>query len=662
MSDYDQYLPKSAVPTAAPSGNEYDQYVTGKPGAITAPHSGAFNPVKLFQGTGAKAAKTAGQAIIAGHKDPVGAVMSGLQAPQRALEAVETGANPGKAFMDPKQGPTLTKAVKKKIGLAGLEQGPLAGNDLPHKLMRGVADTAFDTINDPTTYIPGIDVSKIPGVKPLARKIASTEFGQGMSHLFNPDHYLRGLTPEAKAEYEVATNKSMEAVRQHKIADDAIVKKHAAEIRKGIMPPEVASLFRPEKGQAQDTAWQAYMTDPETGKLKFGPGTRPQDVSAALFRSRAPEFKAGAMPTLEAQGFFTSPSGIDAARGMGQPDKFTVPLNEIPEVQKRLARNVETKMKPPNEVIRGAQKLTHLGNKAFLANPIPHAFNLSDLAYNRYGAPTVAKGLGNAARVATSTVGSGRLAKNIQELEQLGAKSQYGNIFDEMGLTRIAGIPGTEPLAGAANKLLIPAQKASNFAQHKILNATETGLRAAALDAERAKGVTGAMAAKSIHSAFGTDAPNAISEGASGLGMPFARFHLQTAPGTVAKTLATNPARISNQIKTNQDMNQQVNPSGPKYHSTVPGVNAARMLADPLGYFASLGPISELQSPYGLKAQLLKKGGLANILGQSAAKFTPGSQEAQAITEMLKKKKGQGGASGLQDLTSALLGGYYAKH
>lgn len=667
MSDYDQYVTKPAA-TAKPSAgaNEYAQYVrnSAPQPQISAPFGGSnfFNPTKLVQGTGKNAAKTVGRAIVAGHKDPVGAMLSATQAPQRGLEALETGADPVKAFTDPKQGPALSRAVKQKIGLQGLENGPLAGSDLPHKIMRGVADTALDTVNDPVSFIPGLDLAKIPGVKQAGAALAKTALGKGASHLLSPDDYLRGLTPEAKAKYEVATNKAMEAVRQHKVADDKIVKAHAAEIRKGIMPPEVAALFRPEKGQAQDTAWQAYLTDPETGKLKFGPGTKPQDVSKALFQSRAPEFKAAAMPELQAGGFFTTPSGLDAGRSMGKPDLFTVPKEEIPEVQKRLARNVETKLQPQNELVKGARTLTHLGNKAFLANPIPHTFNLSNLAYNRYGAPTVAKGLGNAARVATSTTGSGHLAKNIQELEQLGAKSQYGNIFDEMGLTRLAGIPGTEPLAGGLNKALIPLQRASNAAQHNILNSTETGLRAAALDAERKGGVTGPQAAKNIHATFGTDAPNAISDAGSGLGAPFFKFHAQTAPGSVLRTLSRNPARITNAVKANRDMNQQVNPSGAKYHSTVPGANSARMLADPLGYFASLGPISELQSPYGLKAELLKgPSGVAKIAGDAAARFTPGSQEAQAIAEMLSKKKGRAKESGQQDLITSLLGGYFGK-
>ena len=116
MSEYDQYLPKGAT-TSAPSGSEYDQYI--KPGATQklpgTPGfgSGGFGAVTKAVGrAGTGATKTVGRAIVGGHKDPVGYMLSGLDAPQRGLQALETGADPGKAWNDPKQGPALAKAVK----------------------------------------------------------------------------------------------------------------------------------------------------------------------------------------------------------------------------------------------------------------------------------------------------------------------------------------------------------------------------------------------------------------------------------------------------------------------------------------------------------------------------------------------------------------------
>src|SRR6185312_3886605 len=104
--------------------------------------------------------------------------------------------------------------------------------------------------------------------------------------------------------------------------------------------------------------------------------------------------------------------------------------------------------------------------------------------------------------------------------------------------------------------------------------------------------------AKNIHAVFGTNAPNDITKGLQRFAVPFAQFHFQTAPGSVVKTLATNPGRIVNTVNAEQDMNNAVNPDGPRYMSTVPGAQAARMLADPLGYFGNAGGVLGVEGPY----------------------------------------------------------------
>lgn len=640
--------------------------------------------------------KTVGKTITAGHANPLGSVMDALRAPQRGLQALETGANPVKAFMDPKQGERLTKGVKRGIGLQGAEDtGVLSGQDPLHKGLRGAADFGLDMVNDPVSWLPvgriaelGVRGAKLipglaEGVERGAQAVVQSPVGRTIADTFHPDAYMRGLNPEGKAAFEKATNRSMEAVKARKEIEDAIVKQHAAEIRAGHMPPEVARLFedkgakplprlssnaqpgsrwvdkmsRSKPGQSTMDAWKAYFTDPKSGELKFGPGTRPQEVISKLYQSRAPAFKTQTMDELrQGSSIFNSPESFRA----GAPSPFTVKPDEIEPIQKRLEYSIEHKIKPEstNRLLGIARGLTHRGNQAFLANPIPHAGNLMDLAYNRYGLPTAAKGMLNAGRVATGTVGNGKLAQNIGELEQLGAKSQYGNIFDELGLTRVAGIPGTEKIAGAANKAIIPLEKISNAAQHRILNSTETGLRSAALDAERKSGKTGAAAAREIHNTFGTNAPNQISEGGAMIGAPFSKFHLQTAPGSVARTLATNPGRISNVLKAEQDLNPK---HGPKYKSTVPGANSSRMLADPFHYFPSnLGPIGNMASPYGPLSEI-QKGKVGAAVGDVAGRYIPQSELINALVEMARKKKGQAGESGLQDLLSSLGGGYWAK-
>jgi hypothetical protein len=626
-------------------------------------------------------------ALSYGHNHPQEAIMAPLQAGQRALRAAELNAIPGMfggqnqsndighAFMTPKVGPRLQSDVQKQLGISSG-----SAFDQRNPILGKAARVTEDVVNDPLTVAPiGKAVKLIPGAT-KAGEVLSKGAHAATGNVFNPDHYLRGLTPEARAQYEKITNTAMEAVRNHKMADDKIIAAHAAEIRKGVMPPEVASLFRAETGQAADTAWQKYLTDAK-GKLKFGPGTTPQEVSRALFASRAPEFKAGAMPELEKYGFFKSPSGIDASRGMGQADHFTVPIDEIPEVQKRLARNVESKIRPEsdNVLVRGAQGLLKRGNQAFLANPVPHTGNLSNLAYNEYGPLRTAQGLVNAGRVATGKTGKGNLAANIRELEESGTKSQYGNIFDEMGFTGFKNAPETGKLAPlgraanatvvpasrlaakAANKVVVPLERFSNQAQRTVLNSTETGLRSAALDAEKARGVAADQAYKNIHRTFGTNAPNAVTAGAQQLAVPFAHFHGQTAPGSVLRTIASNPARISNPNKIEQDLNPKY---GAKYHSTVPGANAGRILADPVGYGSSnLGGLLGMLNPYSVVSTL--KSGNAKKIKQSAeeqiGRFITGSPELQAALEIALKKKGQAGQSGYQDLGAALGGGYFGK-
>jgi hypothetical protein len=629
--------------------------------------------------TGKSLDKKIGGALVYGHQHPFDAFMDVMQAPQRGLQALETGQNVGHAIMSPGEEPRLSKAVKTKIGLQGLEDnGFLKGNDLGHKVLRGVADTGLDIVNDPMTFLPvgkglewaGKGVKALPGAEKAlgaaGHAIAESPLGQGASHLFNPDHYMRGLTPEAKAAFEQATNQGMEAVKARKLIEDAIVKKHAAAIRAGEMPTEVRNLFTAPKHGTIEQTLEKYFPE---GMKK---GMRPQEVQGALFLNRAPQFKTEVMDRLKADtpdfksaGIFDDPNAW-ATTTRGKPSPFTTAdAKEIEEIQKRLERAIEQKSEEGNPIISGARAIMHRGNQAFLANPVPHTFNLTNLAYNRYGLPTAAKGLVNAGRVAIGKTG-GRLGENIRALDEGGAKSQYGNLFDELGLTRIPvipglpGIPGTEGAARLVNKALIPMQRAANYAQDKVLNSTETGLRAAALDAERKGGTTGPQAMKNIHAAFGTDAPNEITRGGQKLATPFAKFHLQTVPGSTLRTLAKNPARVVNSVKGDQDYNKQVNPHGPQYRSSVPSMSGVRMFADPLHYFDNFGPISKLSDPYGPLA-LAQKGKVGQALGGIAQKYTPGSEELAALIEMLRKKKGNAKESGLQDLFASGVGGYYVK-
>ncbi len=681
--------PKPQAPQAAP--DSLDSITGSKAAVAPAPAAGpAPSPLRGLQRAGQSAGKVAGKALVAGHKDPFGSFLNVVTGPQRGLQSLEMSASQGHIntpeawrqavsdVMHPARGKALTQGTKQLSGLADLEAGPLAGDDLPHKLERGGLDYLQDAFNDPVAALPvgklgelaGKGIKAIPGAARLGEAIAT-----GPGRIFNADHYLRGLTPQAKAAFELATNRSMEAVRQRQIAEDAIVARNAAAIRAGKMPDEVARLFQldPTGKTKQITgpgdAWKQYFLDKETGKVKFGPGTRPQDVTAALYRHRAPMFQHGVEQQIGGvlknhPGNFTSDTSTFAVKpGMSDVDRQAA----IAATQARLKKVVEHKPDPADDrslFKKGAEFLTRRGNQAFLSNPVPHTLNLSNLAYNRYGLLPTIQGLGNAARVATGKTG-GKLGQDIGELEGMGAKSQYGNLYDEMGLTRLLGIPGTEGAARLANKAIIPAERFANAAQHKILNSTETGLRAAALNAEKRAGNTGAQAAKNIHAAFGTDAPNAIVSSAQhNLAAPFAKFHLQTAPGSGLRTLAAHPSRVINPVKAQRDINAQVNPHGPQWDFSLPAMSTAKLLTDPEGYvLGHLGPLTTLQSPYGLMTNL-QKGKVLKILGDTGAQYTPGSQQLGPTLDALKalrSKKPADRKKALQEIGPAIFGGYNKK-
>lgn len=807
------------------------------PGAITNPGVPGFfgSPVNSAQKAAVKATTDFGNFMLAGHHDPIGAFLGKLQGGQRMLQTIGTQAfgaydptlDPIKALMDPATAPAAQAQSDAWMGLGpgGAVSSALgSGNgNFAQKVLLGGAHAIADGVTNPISYVnpakvAGTIADVIPGAKP-ALAAAGNYIGNNtkLGALFNPDYYLRGLTPEGKAQYEAVTNKAMETVRGQKTAEDAMVKKFAPQIRAGQMPPEVAALFtsktssdlptllnpgapgsalnrvtptmespinqidpkftdkinqRPDSmsrtsgvnssitpnasgsggkinarsnsmiqgvrnfepptlrpnitpgapgsalnaravpnavapggpmqaaftdtmsrsapGQSSMEAWKSFVPDllDASGNLKVG--TNPADIQAALYRNRAPVFKTLAMPELQDAGFFNSPSSVFAGRSVGKIDPFDVPTeglgnaayvangaapHPIIELQKRLEANLDPVKPPANIGDRIAQALTQRGNQAFLANPIPHTFNLMDLAYNKYGIPTVLKGAANAAQIATGNVG-GDLADQIGRLEATGTKSQYGNIFNELGLTGLKNSSADNPLATAYNATLAPAsrvvakavnvpliaaQRASNAAQNTLLNPLETGLRAAAMNAEQNAGTVGDQIFKNVHSTFGTDAPNRVTSSMQNLAVPFAKFHFQTAPGNVLNTLANNPGRIVNTIQTERDMN---NATGANYRSTVPGANAPRMLADPLTYFGSPGGLLGLEGPFSILSQS-KKGALLKAIGSAAAKFTPGSQPGFDAAKVLGSVGNQVFNNGPQPdyspLFNAAFGGFTAK-
>lgn len=600
--------------------------------------------------------KKVGKALVAGHNDPFGSFLGVMGAPQRALQSGELGQwdKVGHNFMTPSTEKNLAKGVKDKIGLSGLESGALAGNDLGHKFARGALDFGLDAVNDPVSWIPLGKIAKIAGTvgkgaedlnalgraaSGIADKVKDSKVGA----LLNNEHDIRGLTNHGRATLEAVQNNAKEAATKRLQAGQAVIARHADELRNGKMPDEVRSLF---KGDV-----------PEVKK-----GMRVQDITDALRKDGSTQTSAEIRRGLKDSGITGSPEYI---RGMGKqgPGAFFKDSEKISEAQAAIEKRVAPTPEKQGPISQLTQGLTRAGNKAFLTLPFAHGGNLANLAYNRYGVGTTLKGIGNAARVATGNVGKGRLAQNIEELGKTGAHSQYGNIYDELGISRIAGLPGTEGTASALNKgVILPFERGANYLQNKFLNPLETGLRSASLDTERRLGNTGVDAARNIHRAYGSDSANLLSQAASSAGTSFGKFHAQTAVGSGLRTLATNPGRAVNPVKADRDFNNQINPgSSPKFHLAIPGMDTARAVTDPLHYFATLlGPTGQLGDAYSSLSQA-QKGKVSAAIAQVAGRYIPSEALLDIAKNIATKQKGQAGEAATSDVPSLFTGGYYQK-
>jgi hypothetical protein len=573
------------------------------------------------------------------------AVGNVLSAPHRALEAGVTGGDVGHALMHPEDQAKLEPKFDEKIGLTGLDKGILAGDDWGHKALRGVAHFGADVLTDPTTYIPGGAVGKLAKLVPGVEALGDAAKG---SKLFNASADIEPLVNDqgkfvTHAAYGIANHEKQKS-RQAALA---VVRQHADEIKNGVIHPDVQALF------ARDPT-----LIPAARK-----GMNPHEVTKALEDIHSKVH--GETFHRELEDAFNPHPGLFGATSKLNPTGATLTKAGV-NVDDALAaaKQYGKYTSGDNAILKGAHKLSQLGSKAFLATAFPHAFNETDLMYQKYGLPVVVKGLANAARIGAGGVKPGSdLAKNIKSLEAVGAHAPFEPVFDELGITRVAGIPHTEVAAQLLNKLaLIPAQRFSNFLQEKALNSVEGGLSAAALDAERAAGHGDLEAGSNIAAAVGKDAPTGLTHAASEIGQPFAHFHTQTVPGQMLKTLANNPSRLTVPGKLTKAYSQQFAPPTAQFKSGVPGQKAEDILANPFKYIAgSAGPLGKLADPYG-PIQKVQKGKVGEAIGDEAQYFIPLAPEMMAAVEALQKKKGRAGENPLWDLIpDAVTGGYWVK-
>jgi hypothetical protein len=641
-------VPFFTPPTAAPQPADVPS--EAPPDAEPTPfkffHPPAAVLKKLETQTGKKVDRSIGGALVRGHENPITAALGIAEAPQRGIYAAIEGKDPWHEMQHPEDREKLAKAFRSKIGLEQQEEsGALAGGDIWHKLLRFGANTGVDIATDPVSYLPvgklaELGAKAFPGV---AKGVA--EFGRGIAEskvgkYFDPEAALSASTDATKATALGAARKA-EAATNEFLAKTAnpVIKRNVGAITRGDPhSPDIVALFRDPANL------------PAARK-----GLRPQEVMEALRGDRAAGARAEYQRTLDAAGLMRDPATL---RGLPGPHPFNVQgTKEVRAAQAAL--KAYGARKDPGKLANILRTLTRLGNKGFLAIPFAHGTNITDLSYMRYGLARTLVGLGRAVQISSGHT-SPKVDALLADMEKVGTKGGYGHIFDEFGIGRIAGIPGTEGAAKAANSVLVPLQRASNFAQDKFLNPMEEGLRSSAFEAERAAGKTDVEAGRSLHQAFGSEMPSEATKMAENLGTPFAQFHGQTTLGQGFRTLARNPARVTNIGKADLDFNAQANPgSSPKYRLSVPGANITRAIFDPLYYLQVFGgPIGALAQRYSALTQA-QKGHVGAALSILMGHYIPADQVVEVLNEFLTGDKGTAGETPQQQVIPTFVGGYY---
>ena len=604
---------------------------------------------KLETNVGKGVDKGVGGALLRGHENPITAALGVVEAPQRGIYAAIEGKDPWHEMQHPEDREKLAKAFRSKIGLQEQEDpgGALAGDDIWHKLLRFGANTGVDIATDPVSYLPVGKLAELgarafPGV---ARGVGA--LGKGISEskiggLFNPEAALKDSTEATKATALGEVRKA-EATTNEFLAKTAhpVIKRNVGAIVSGAPhSPDIVALFHDAKN----------IPAPKVG-------LRPQQVMEALRADRGEVTRAAYRQGIENAGLMRDPATL---RGLPGPHPFNVTGTDEVRAAQQALREYGSR-KDPGKLGNILRTLTRLGNKGFLAIPFAHGTNLTDLSYMRYGLARTMVGLGRALQLSAGHT-SPKVQVLLDDMEKVGTKGGYGHIFDEFGINRIAGIPGTEGVAHAANKALIPLQRLSNATQDRFLNPIEHGLRSSGFEAERAAGKSDIEAGHALHQAFGSEMPSEATKMAENLGTPFAQFHGQTTLGQGFRTLAKNPARVTNVGKADLDFNAQVNPGGsPKYRLSVPGANVTRAIFDPLYYLQVFGgPIGALAQHYSALTQA-QKGHVGAALSILMGHYIPAVQVVEVLNEFLTGEKGTAGETPQQQILPTAVGGYYHK-
>jgi hypothetical protein len=618
MSALDDLLAQQGVSSgapAAPAAPSPSGQAPSAPGQTPSPLDALLSQHGVQQavrGAGKAVDKSIGGYFKNGPKKWLEWGAGALQAPQRALEAVETGQDVGKAFMHPKEGQELFDAVKDKSGIRNLENTTLAGDDPLHKFARGVTDTALSIVNDPLNLAGpvlkglGVGAKLAQGGEAVAK--AMPPLGK-VADYFRPGAELSHLTNDEEDLVRGALGRSKYAADTELHNAKPIVQSELAALRTGTVPLRVRALFR-NRANIPTTF------------------NRPTEVLDALEKDIRDYHRSGAHPGSYHEQLKNLGLSDPATRGLGAAEATT------------------------NDALKFLNYSRKLGNKMFLTVPFPHGLNLTDLHYNKYGVGSTLKGLALSSEIASGKI-SPATQNTMNLLKSYGGAFRYNDLYSGLG-------PG----------ILGAAQRTANTVQNKFLNSLEMGYRIQAFRDEIAAGKAPEEAATAVEKAFGSDLPSRATKTATQLGTPFAQFHGQTIPGTFGRTLVNNPERISNAVKIDQGINRnsqgrQPGPKQPQYVSGVPGTSGVRASGEWLQYLSTLaGPLSQLHGAYSSLSQI-QQGHVTKAVQQLVGHFVPAGETVNALMELFlstatgRNQKGEHGESGTEDLLQSLAGGWY---
>lgn len=261
-------------------------------------------------------------------------------------------------------------------------------------------------------------------------------------------------------------------------------------------------------------------------------------------------------------------------------------------------------------------RVSSLGKKSIMWNPAPHGLkNVGTLAYLAGGLPAVMHGMAGMIK--------GVPAATLSRLEKMGAAPLYTHTPHAAA----GGIKGALNTADTAISQVM--ERMEQGWRAGLLNVMDKKLGASAPGSPEEM-LKGAMISKHIGDYRNQSAFVHLFKT---LGGPFVAFRLGIVPGQVGKAVVNHPGRVTNVIRTQQDLNSSRSKKGQRANTIVNGgpvEDFAKMVLTPKKFIAS-------PSTSGIVGTMLGGGnnhdGIVGHILDLAESYLPGTQPAvQAAT------------------------------